>query len=181
MEQDISSFGSDTWFPHIESLFLAYLTNIQHRPGGRFVCLKKPILDVKNGPLVKTYHELAARFKKEMFGEKSKDSFMDHHKIAALYIKAILITQPFFNDRPAETKIYEISWRSRLANEYFIIVYLSAIFKAWNGDCNKKLIIPQNYKRNLIKLFHHYLCTPQKLDVASLANTIYLIEQIYFR
>jgi hypothetical protein len=183
MVDPVSSFGSDAWLPHVKDLFSEYLKNLQRRPGGKFLKLREEIIgsEGKWGILVEDYHGMVEEFKVEIFGAAASRSYIDCHKIAAIYIKSLLIHKPFFNDRPDETKFFEVSWYCKLANEFFVLPYLETVFVAWTGHIDYRLRILPKYRNSFIKLLHHYLCEPESLDILSLANIIYLIEQLFFK
>jgi hypothetical protein len=175
-------FGSDKWIPDVVDMCLDFLKAMQTRPGGRFLKFNDEFgTPEKPGRIVEEYHKTAARFKVEVFGDNAVNAYIDYHKIAALYIRAILIHRPFFLDVPDETKYFEVCLYVKNANEYFLISYLEAIFRSWNNDFNGMLSIPSPYLDNFIKLLYHFKKNPEILDCASLSNIIYLIEQKYFQ
>jgi hypothetical protein len=176
----VSGFGSDTWLPALNELCFEYLKNLAKRPGSRFVKFRDELLGTaeKPGPIVQEYHDSAIKFKVETFDKNAPTSHIDHHKIAALYIRAFLIHKPFFNDPPA--KYPDVSLYALLPNEYFSILFLETIFRAWSKDFTGELRMPKPYYDNFIKLLHHFLLVPSSLDVVSFSNIIYLIENQYF-
>jgi hypothetical protein len=123
MEEDVSLFGSDSWIADINELCFNYLQNLQKRPEGRFLRFRDDLLgtEAKPGPIIEEYHGSVNKVKREIYGEKAKDSHIDYHKIAALYIRSFLIHWPFILDVPDETKYYEVCLYVKLANEYFSI------------------------------------------------------------
>jgi hypothetical protein len=177
---DVSKFGSDKWLPDINKLCFDYLRNLEKRPGSKFVKFRDTLLGTAQnpGPIVQEYHDSATKFKIETYGAHAADAHIDYHKIAALYIRAFLIHKPFINDPPAHYS--DVSLYAMLPNEYFSILFLDVMFKAWNNDFDGKLRITNPYYGNFIKLLHHFLLSPETLDVVSFSNTIYLIEQQYF-
>ncbi|MDR2630045.1 MAG: hypothetical protein LBC60_03890 [Spirochaetaceae bacterium] len=182
MAEDVSLFGSDSWIADINELCFDYLKNLQKRPGGRFLRFRDELLGTKAkpGPIIQEYHSSVTKAKMEIYGKNARDAHIDYHKIAALYIRSFLIHCPFISDIPNETKYYEVCLYVKLANEYFSIPFLAAVFKAWNHDCERALRMEPIYKDNFIKLLYRFKKDPDKLDYASLANMIYLIEQRYF-
>jgi hypothetical protein len=179
---EASKLGSDSWLPALNNLCFDYLRNLQKRPGGRFLKFQDELLGTIDnpGPIVTEYHRSAIEFKVEVFDKNASISHIDHHKIAALYIRSFLIYRPFINDVPDVTKYFEVSIYAKLANEYFSLPFLETIFRAWNNNYSDKLRITNPYKDNFIKLLYRYHSAPQNLDFAALSNIIYLIEKQYF-
>ena len=174
-------FGSDNWIPGIKNLCFDYLKNLQKRPGGSFLKFKDYLGTIdKPGKLVKEYHRSALSLKHEIFGKDTSHSFIDYHKIASLYIRSFLKYKPFFLDIPKETKEPNLCLYTMLPNEYFVLPFLEAVFRAGKEDYNGLLIIDNQYKDDLIKLLYHYGKNISLLDALSFSNTIFLIEQQYF-
>jgi len=171
------SFSTETWINPLKDLCLTFLSYLQKLPGGRYICFNEELIgtDEKPGRIIKEYHRTAIIFKKENFTE-----YLDHHKIAALYIRSFLKFCPFYLDVPENMKIPELCLYTSLSNEYFAIILLDTMFKAFSGNINKKLIIEERYKSNFIKILYHYKKDINRLDPLALANIIYLIEQNYF-
>jgi len=175
-------FGSDEWIPDLLDLCFEMQRNFQKRLGGRFLRFKDTLIGTKANPgeIVKEYHVSADLLKKEIFGANAPNSYLDHHKIAALYIRSFLIHKPFVLEIPPEADNKERCLYTVLANEYFIIAYLAAIFKAWNDKSDWVLDMETGYKFDFIKLLYRYK-KYVKLDPCSLSNIIYLIEKQFFR
>ena len=178
-------FGSDDWIPEIRNLCLNYIKTLQKYHGGRFLKFRDELGTVgKPGLLVTKYHKTATLLKNEIYGKKFNQSLIDHHKIAALYIYSFLKCEPFYLDIPDETKNIKLCLYTELPNEYFSISFLATSFRAWNNS-NGILRINSEYSINFIKLLHHYKENIDNLDfiscILSLANIIYLIEQLYFQ
>jgi hypothetical protein len=182
MSNEVSQFGSDSWLPAVKELCFDYLKNLQKRPGGHYLKFNDELGSrEKPGRIVEEYHRTAIQFKDDIFGQNASDSHIDYHKIAALYIRAFLLYRPFYLDIPAETKFPELCLYTMLANEYFALPYLEAIFRGWNEDFTGVLRIPVHYRDSFIKLLYHYKKDLTTLDYASLSNVIYLIDQNYFQ
>ncbi len=185
----MSRFNSDKWIPDLRNLclgFSSYMTNNQY-PGSEHLKFSDEIGDFENpGKIIQEYHASANEFKTFNFGDNDNLSYIDHHKIAAIYIRAFLMYSPFYIDIPAESKKANPCKYVYFANEYFIIALLSSMFKAWDkhadGEiCNKNLLMPVHYRESFIKLMYHYKGDISKIDLPSFANLIYLIEQHYFK
>jgi len=174
-------FGSDTWIPGIKNLCFDFLKNLQKRPGGRFLQFRDDLGTIeKPGRIVKEYHKTAKVLKNEIFIEDSDKSRIDYHKIASLYIRSFLKYQPFFLNKPKETKNIEVCLYTMLPNEYFTIPFLETMFRAWNNDFEGLLTLEKNYRDNYIKLLYHYKNNIDNFDPVSFSNIIYLIERQYF-
>ena len=182
MSDTVSTFGSDRWIPDLKILCFDFLKNLQKRPGGRFLKFRDEIgtLD-KPGRIIEEYHKTANILKRGIYGSNAIHANMDHHKIAALYIRSFLMYKPFFFDVPDETKYFEICLYTKLANEYFSIPFMAALFKSWNNDFDGKLEMDATYKDQFIKLLYSYKKDIQNLNPLALSNIIYLIEQHYFK
>jgi hypothetical protein len=174
-------FNSDIWIPELTNLCYEFLKRLKDYPGGRFVRFVDYIGTADYpGKIVKEYHKTAISLKKNIFGNNFNQYNIDHHKIAALYIRSFLKFQPFTFDVPKETKEYEMCLQTKLPNEYFLLVFLEAVFRAWNDDFEGFLVLDKNYKNNFIKLLYHYKKNINSLDPLTFSNTIYLIEKQYF-
>jgi len=174
-------FGSDNWIAGIKILCFDFLKNLQKRPGGVFLKFKDDLGTAeKPGKIVKEYHRTAKLLKEVLFGKNAKQSFIDYHKIAALYIRSFLKFKPFFLDIPKETKTPDLCLYTMLPNEYFALPFLDAVFRAGNEDYNGQLRMDQAYKDDLIKLLYHYKNDISLLDPVSFSNIIFLVEQNYF-
>jgi len=178
----ISKFGSDEWIPELHNLCFEVLRNLQKRPGGRFLRFREDFIGTKDNPgrIVKEYHTTANLLKEEIYGANASNSYLDHHKIAALYIRSFLTNQPFFLDIPEDTDNKDCCLNTVLSNEYFSIAYLAVIFKGWNKKFDKALQMDAKYKFDFIKLLYRYKKDINKLDIYALSNIIYLIEKYYF-
>jgi len=183
VDEQVSEFGSDKWLPNLQELCFEVLKNLKNRSGGRFLRLKDELVGTteKPGKIVEEYHTSAALLKQKIFGDNAPKSHLDHHKIAALYIRSFLIYQPFILDIPAETENKDRCLNTMLPNEYFSIAYLAAIYKSWNKKFDWTLKMDARYKFDFIKLLYRYKKNINLLDPLTLSNIIYLIEKHYFK
>ena len=182
----VSKFGSDEWLPKINDLCFDYLKNLQKRPGGQFLRFKDELLGTKEKPgkIVNEYHNSVDKFKRDVYDANAEISYIDHHKIAALYIRSFLVHQPFVMDIPTQTKNPGLCLYTKLPNEYFSIPFLAAIYKTANEknekrDCTIKM--PIVYMNNFVKLLHYNKNNIDKYEPTAFSNIFYLIEQIYFK
>jgi len=176
-------YGSDEWIPHLNNLCFDVLKNFQKRNGGQFLSFRDKLIGTKENPgkIVEEYHASADSLKEGLFGDNAPNSHLDHHKISALYIRSFLIHQPFLLETPTEADKKKICLNTALANEYFSIAYLAAIFKGWNEKYDWVLAMEARYKFDFIKLLYSYKKDIKKLDPFALSNIICLIEKHYFR
>jgi hypothetical protein len=177
-----SKFGSDEWIPELRNLCSVVLKNLQNRHGGQHLRLRESYIGTKENPgiIINEYHASADLLKRELYGDSASKSFLDHHKIAALYIRSFLINQPFYLDIPADAQNKYKCLNTVLSNEYFIIAYLTVLFKGWNEKFDRALQMDAKYKFDFIKLLYRYKKDIGKLDIFSLSNIICLIEKHYF-
>jgi len=182
MSNSVSQFPSDKWIPYVVNMCFEFLKTMSKHHGGRFLAFRDELLGSieRPGKIVKEYHETASKLKQRIYGEKADHEKIDHHKIAALYIRSFLKYQLFCFDIPEETKNYKTCYYTELANEYFIIDYMEAIFKAANNDFDGELQMDPDYKVDFIKLLYSYKKDISKLDPLALADIICLIEKQYF-
>jgi hypothetical protein len=183
MGENVSEFGSDSWISNLQNLCFNFLENLKKRPGGRFIRFKDELIGTieKPGVIIEEYHTSANELKQELFGKDAEDSHLDHHKIAALYIRSFLIHKPFILDIPPETDDKSQCLNTKLPNEYFSITYLATIFKAWNDKFDWSLQMDKKYKFDFIKLLYRYEKDIIKLDPLALSNIICLIEKHFFK
>jgi hypothetical protein len=183
MGEKVSEFGSDSWIKSLQNLCFDFLENLRTRPGGRFIHFKDELIGTieKPGIIVKEYHSSANILKQELFGENAEQSHLDHHKIAALYIRSFLLHNLFIIDIPQETNDKSQCLITKLPNEYFSIVYLATIYKAWNNKFDWSLQMDIKYKFDFIKLLYRYKKDISKLDPLALSNIVYLIEKHFFK
>jgi hypothetical protein len=151
-------------------------------PGGRFLAFHDKYIGTKEKPgrIVKEYHKTATSLKNKIYGSNANKEHIDHHKITALYILSFLKYKPFYLDIPNETKKPKECWHVKLANEYFSLPFMEAVFKANNKTTKKELQIEENYKKDFIKMLFEHKENITKLEPLAFADTIYHIEQRYF-
>jgi len=177
----VSIFGSDAWIPHLKTLCFDYAKKMQKYSDGRFLRFRDEIGEIdKPGRIVKEYHRTASLLKLHIFGDNAESELIDYHKIGALYIRSFLKFKPFYLDIPKETKNPELSMYTVSANEYFAIVYLSALFKGWNKNYDGVLRMDESYKKNFIMQLHQYGKNIKTLDPTSFSTIIYFIEKNFF-
>jgi len=179
----VSKFGTDEWIPKLSELCFEYQKNLQIRKGCQFLRFKDELLGTKenHGIIVKEYHKSVEMFKKEIYDTLAADSHIDHHKIAALYLRSFLIHQPFINYVPPDTANPSLNLYALSPNEFFAIPFLTAVLKTATEKWDYTLDMPPVYRNNLIKLLHYYKNNMDRYEPAALSNIFYLIEQLYFK
>jgi hypothetical protein len=181
-------YPSDVWLPDLIVLCHNFHKRFSALPGGRFLVFHDKFIGTvdksgkvdKPGIIVKRYHKYVDELKGKMFSPLTNTHNIDYHKIAASYILSFLECRPFRLDIPKETKKPGICWYVMLANEYFSIAFLEAVFKAGNNNFGKKLQIDEHYKKEFIKMLFEHKRNITKLEPLALAHIIYHIEQRYF-
>ena len=149
--------------------------------GGQFLNFNDGLGTEDNpGKIVLEYHESAVKFKVETYGNIASLSHINYHKIAAFYIRSFLKYRLFSLEIPKEPKNIEVSLYAKLANEYFVIDFLEAIFMAWNNDFNGVLSLDPVYKDTFIKHLYRYSKDIALLDPITFSDIISFIEQKYF-
>jgi len=158
-----------------------FLAKMKKHPGGQYLCFRDDLgTEGCLGKIVLEYHKTALELKVETYGKDAADlSLINYHKIAALYICAFLKYQPFYFDECAPKK-FETCLYTRLANEYFIIAFLEAIFKGWNDDFDAVLSLDPEFKIRFIKYLYRYKQNIALLDPVSFSEILNFIEQKYF-
>jgi hypothetical protein len=134
----------------------------------------------KPGKIIEEYYRSAKRLKEELFSSNAINASISHHKIIALCIRSFLKYKPFYLDSPSNKKDYECCLLTKLPNEYFSLVYISAIFSAFNNDFDGTLVMVERDRFDFIKLLYRYEKDIDSLDPLTLSYIINLIEQTFF-
>jgi hypothetical protein len=175
MPKAVVKFGDDISISGLRSLCFTFKESFQKRPGGQYLKFRDEIGTEENpGRIVKEYRKTATNFK------KANDlQIIDCYKIAALYIHAFLKYQPFYLNNPKNS---EYDKTLDLANEYFTIPLLAAIFDAWNeGTTHFKLELTPRFNADFLeKLPDFKKADISTQEVVNLSDTIYAIKQTYF-
>ena len=175
-------YPSDVWLPDVNKLCFNFQKRFSRFPGGRFLAFHDKYVGTADNPgkIVKSYHKSVDKLKDKIFSSRADKEYIDYHKIAALYILSFLEHKPFCLDIPDETKNPDICWYVELANEYFSIPFLEAVFKAGNNTIDRQLRMPDNYQREFIKMLFEHKEKITILEPLAFAHIIYQIEQNYF-
>jgi len=165
-------FDSEHWWPDIAVFAQSFLEYINKQAG--------------NGPVVKlmlnklekvkeTYFRNLSAFKTKVYGKEAAKNKIDRHKLTALYIKSFLEVSPFYVENrrnQTRTKIQSCP------NEYFSMQLMYLILTAWNEkECG--ISMAENEEKWFIILLNNYKLDISTLDVLSLAQIIYYIEDKY--
>jgi len=174
--------GTDIWIPAIDVLWFGFLKELYSRPGGRFLNFNKDYLGTMKNPgiIVNEYKRTVSIYNKKIFSKNAGEIIIDYHIVAALYIRSFLKYKPFFLDIPNETKNIDTCLYTEFPNEYFIIPFLEAMFKACNDDFDGILAMNPNYRENFINLLISYKENISRLEPIVFSRTISAIEQQYF-
>jgi len=164
-------FDSEIWWPPIEELaqkFVIYI-NKQSNEG-------RGTLEYKRLEMVKdTYYKNMTFFKKRIYGKDANKNRIDRHKIIALYIKSFLEISPFY------VKNHNSQNHSKVLacpNEYFSLHLMYLILTAWNKK-EFKNNMEETERKWFIILLNHFKLSINTLDILSLAQIIYYIEDKY--
>jgi len=165
-------FDSEHWWPEIAIFAVSFLEYINKQAGnGLEVKLKQKKLE----KVKETYFRNLSAFKAKVYGREASKHKVDRHKIAALYIKSFLEVSPFYvenHDNQNRTKIQSCP------NEYFSMQLMYLILAAWNEEKYGIRMI-ENEEKWFIILLNNYKLDINTLDVLSLAQIIYYIEDKY--
>jgi len=182
MPDVVRLYPSDVWLSDLIVLCYNFQKRFSKFPGGRFLAFHDKYIGTADNPgrIVKSYHKSVDILKNKIFSSRANKEYADYHKMASLYILSFLEHKPFFLDIPDETKNPEISWYVELANEYFSIPFLEAVFKAGNNTIDRQMKMNDKYKKDFIKMLYEHKQRITILEPLSFAHTIFLIEQNYF-
>jgi hypothetical protein len=171
------NFNSEIWWEDIKDFscrFVAFI-NKQSEQKESPIVLK---IQTKEFERVKqTYFSNLLIFKKYVYGKKAPERRIDRHKIIALYIKSFLEMSPFYIE--GDNK-YERTVVQCLPNEYFSFEIMNLILTAWNQS-QEGIHMDEKEKKWFIILLNHYRLNINTLDVLSLAQIIYYIEDKYIK
>ena len=175
MPKVVRLYPSDVWLPDLNALCLDFQKRFSEYPGDRFLAFRDKYVGTadKPGRIVKEYHKSVDKLKDKIFTSRADKEYIDYHKIASLYILSFLKHKPFCLDIPDETKKPRISWRIKLANEYFSIPFLEAVFKAGHNTINRELQMANNYESEFIKMLYEHKQKITILEPLSFAHIIY--------
>lgn len=170
----IFDFPSVKWIPDIQILAQNFLSFLAKEKNSRFLELDLGRLE----NIQPYYYANMIDFKQRTYGKDADTNNIDHHKILAIYIKSILVNKPFSYPKGIKKDILRIEL---LANEFFCVSLMEAVFMAWNTDGMKKVLkIPKHELGWFIKLLHQFRNSPETLDILSLSQSIYYIERNFF-
>jgi hypothetical protein len=167
-------FDSEVWWPNIERLTSIFLEYINKQAGnGPIVKLKPKELE----KVKEVYFRNLKAFKDKVYGKKASEHRIDHHKVTALYIKSFLEVSPFYVENLSNQSRTDIQ---SCPNEYFSMELMFLIIMAWNKkECEIRMA--ENERKWFIILLNHYKLEISTLDVLSLAQIIYYIEDKYIK
>jgi len=165
-------FNSEVWWEDIKNFATEFikLANAKDKQRKNPVVLK--VQDREFDRVKAVYSFNLQIFKKKAYGKYVSEHKIDRHKIIALYIKSFLEVSPFYVDghgRQEKTVVQS------LPNEFFVFELMNLILTAWN-QVNEGISMEENEKKWFIILLNHFRLNINTLDVLSLAQIIYYIE-----
>ncbi|MCL2764755.1 MAG: hypothetical protein FWD40_05685 [Treponema sp.] len=166
-------FDSEHWWSNIRSFAAIFLgrNNKQTKEDGPEVMIKPNGLEKAK----EVYFKNLMAFKNKTYGKKTSENKVDRHKMIALYIKSFLEVSPFYVEARRDQNRTIIQ---NCPNEYFSMELMCLILSAWNEkECGMRMI--ENEEKWFIILLNHYRLEINTLDVLSLAQIIYYIEDKY--
>jgi len=166
-------FASEHWWPDIGRFAAIFLGDINKQTGddGPEIKLKPNGLE----EVKEVYFKNLTAFKNKIYGKKAAENRIDRHKMTALYIKSFLEVSPFYVEARRNQNRTIIQ---SCPNEYFSMELMCLILTAWNEkECEVRMI--ENEEKWFIILLNHYRLEINTLDVLSLAQIIYYIEDKY--
>ena len=168
-------FNSEVWWEDIKDF------------AGRFVKFVNKQSEQKEPPIVlkiqekefnrvkSVYFSNLQIFKRKAYGKDVSEHRIDRHKIIALYVKSFLEVSPFYiesRNRQERTIV------QKLPNEYFSFELMNLILTAWN-QLEEGILMDDNEKKWFIILLNHFRLNINTLDVLSLAQIVYYVEDKY--
>jgi len=168
-------FDSEHWWFGIRSFAAMFLGNInkQTADDGPEVMLKPNGLE----KVKEVYFKNLMAFKNKTYGKEISENKIDRHKMTALYIKSFLEVSPFYVEARRDQSRTIIQ---SCPNEYFSMELMCLILTAWNEKKSGMRMI-ENEEKWFIILLNHYRLEINTLDVLSLAQIIYYIEDKYIK
>ena len=89
----IEDFPSQHWFPQMRAYAREFVNRLKAK-GVKCVSIDNRRLN----RIIHYYYAYMTEYKQRTYGSRAEDENIDHHKILALYIKAILVSEPFICD-----------------------------------------------------------------------------------
>jgi hypothetical protein len=171
-------FSSEHWWHDIEHFADLFFVDISKQDvnGLKVKFESKALSEVKD-----TYFRNLMAFKAKIYGKDvlkhETTKRIDRHKIVALYIKSFLEISPFHVERSSSQCKVTIQ---NCPNEFFLMELMYLILIAWNKK-KCEICMVKKEKEWFIRLLNHYQLEIDTLDVLSLAQIIYYIEDKYIK
>ncbi|MDR2795410.1 MAG: hypothetical protein LBB47_01715 [Spirochaetaceae bacterium] len=168
----LEDFSSQHWFPRMKVYAREFVDRLNDQ-GIDGVGLDGFRFD----RIIHYYYAYMIDYKQKTYVDRAENENIDHHKIIALYIKAILAAEPFVCGEGSKTTRYSLP-----ANESFCLIFAEVVFRSWEKDCaSKNLLIDDSEKRWLLIILYQYKKYPGSLNIISLSQLIYYIEKCFFK
>lgn len=167
-------FPSEIWWPdiaHFADNFLDYV-NSQEK--------NEPKISIEQNKMERVrgaYARNLKMFKRKIYGKEASNNRIDRHKIIALYIKSFLEVSPFHIENRKNLRRTIIH---NCPNELFSMELMHLMLLSWN-EKKCEILMTEHEKDWFVKLLNHFKLEINALDVLSLAQIIYYIEDKHIK
>jgi hypothetical protein len=168
-------FSSEVWWEDIKDLARKFIRFVNEHSEQKPASVLLKIQEKEFNRVKSTYFSNLQVFKRKAYGKEVNEHRIDRHKIIALYIKSFLEVSPFYTESRSKQ---ERTAAQSLPNEFFSLELMNLILTAWNQS-EKGIRMDKNEKKWFIILLNHFRLNIDTLDVLSLAQIIYYIENKY--
>jgi len=180
---------SDDLMQKINDLYTKFQRKTGEILGGHYLCINEAnvgTIGEFSGEIHREYRRMIdiinrySNYKVEVYIKNIDGSLIDYHLFAALYIRSFLIYPPFSLDIPNNKTVFKHNKYIDFPNEYFIIIFLEAIFQIRNNDFDKRLRLESKFKNDFVNLLSQCRKDIKLLNLINFANEIGIIECKYF-
>jgi len=172
---NLPEYPTKNWYLGIKNHALDFLSYLTKKKNSRCITFDEDRF--KN--IFRYFYVTLTDIKQRIYKSNDPKNQLDKHKILAIYIKSILVNQPFQLNKK---NMCDYSPAERIANEIFCISFIEVILIAYEpSEPQKKLVIPRHEKNWFVRLLNYYACYPETLDILSLAHIIYYLEKNFFK
>jgi len=169
-------FNSEVWWDDITDFARKFIAFV-NKQGKQITPPMVQMQEKEFNRVIPTYYGNLQAFKNNFYGIDGADYRIDRYKITALYIKSFLEVSPFYIEGKSSQEKTPVQ---RLPNEYFSFELMNLILTAWN-KLEEGIRMDANEKELFIILLNHFRLNINSLDVLSLAQIIYYIENKYLK
>ena len=186
--------NSFEWKKDIEKIIDSYYTYIQKTEFSNLITFYPERIRL----IFTNYETILKETRTEMKFSYPKNDFVDHHKIIAMYIKSILVSQPFeFNNNLYQKNSTNFKKRPKLLtllpNLYISFHIALTIISGWSRKKDGKNIANyitkypdsiysykskkiSKYNEHFMKLLYSFRKEPSKIPVFALSHILFFIE-----